>query len=45
MHLGKNFNTYRFADHMEQVIDLLKRVTTVSVETQAMVDAMTKATR
>jgi predicted helicase len=29
----EKFNTYRFADHKERVIDLLKRVTTVSVRT------------
>ena len=29
--IWEKFNTYRFADYMEQVIDLLKRVTTVSV--------------
>ncbi|WP_397572897.1 type ISP restriction/modification enzyme [Silanimonas sp.] len=34
------FNTYRFADHKERVVDLLARVTRVSVETQAIVDAM-----
>ena len=27
------FNTYRFADYKEQVIDFLQRVCTVSVET------------
>ena len=27
------FNTYRFADHKEQVIDLLMRVSTVSART------------
>ncbi len=26
-------NTYKFADHKERVIDLLRRVTTISVET------------
>ena len=31
--IRKKFNTYRFADHKEHVIDLLRRVTTVSVET------------
>lgn len=31
--IREHFNTYRFADHKEHVIDLLKRVTTVSVET------------
>ena len=34
------FNTYRFADYKEHVIDLLLRVTRVSVETQKIVDAM-----
>ncbi len=29
----EKFNTYRFADYKEQVIDLLKRVCTVSVKT------------
>lgn len=31
--IRERFNTYRFADHKERVIDLLARVTTVSVET------------
>ncbi len=31
--IRERFNTYRFADHKEHVIDLLQRVTTVSVET------------
>jgi predicted helicase len=39
------FNTYRFADHKEKVIDLLARVTRVSVETQAIVVAMRSAAR
>ena len=34
------FDTYRFADHKEKVIDLLARVTTVSVETVRMTEAM-----
>ena len=34
------FDTYRFADYKETVIDLLMRVTTVSVETMAVVEAM-----
>lgn len=38
------FNTYRLADHKETVIDLLGRVTTVSVETVRIVTAM-KANR
>lgn len=39
------FNTYRFADHKERVIDLLARVTRVSVETQRITDAMKTTTR
>ena len=31
--IRKRFNTYRFEDHKEEVITLLKRVTTVCVET------------
>jgi predicted helicase len=38
--IREKFDTYRFADHKERVIDLLMRVTTVSVETVAIVDAM-----
>ncbi len=34
------FNTYRFADYKEKVVDLLMRVTTVSVETVKIVEAM-----
>jgi len=34
------FNTYRFADYKETVVDLLARVVTVSVETVAITDAM-----
>ena len=29
----EKFNTYRFAEHKEQVIELLQRVCTVSVQT------------
>ena len=43
--IREKFNTYRFADHKEAVIDLLKRVTTVSVETMQIVDAMRKIKR
>ena len=39
------FDTYRFADHKEKVIDLLARVTTVSVETMRIVNAMRAAPR
>ena len=34
------FNTYRFADHKERVIELLQRVCTVSVNTMDVVDDM-----
>jgi predicted helicase len=34
------FNTYRFADYKEHVINILLRVTRVSVETQEIVEAM-----
>ena len=40
--IREKFDTYRFADHKEKVIDLLLRVTRVSVETQAIVAAMRK---
>ena len=38
--IKEKFNTYRFADHKERVIDLLKRVCTVSVKTMDVVDGM-----
>ena len=38
--IAANFNTYRFADHKERVIDLLQRVCTVSVKTMDVVDDM-----
>ena len=38
--IREKFNTYRFADHKEKVIDLLKRVTRVSVDTMKIVEAM-----
>jgi predicted helicase len=43
--IREKFDTYRFADYKEKVIDLLARVTTVSVETVRIVDAMKTATR
>ena len=43
--IREKFDTYRFADYKEKVIDLLKRVTTVSVETVAITDAMKGARR
>jgi predicted helicase len=42
--IAEKFNTYRFADYKEQVIDLLMRVTTVSVETMKIVKEMPKET-
>ncbi|MFT3844658.1 MAG: N-6 DNA methylase [Lacibacter sp.] len=38
--IAEKFNTYRFADYKEQVIDLLQRVCTVSVETMKVVGRM-----
>jgi len=39
------YNTHRFADYKEQVIDLLRRVTAVSVGTQELVEAMKEVKR
>ena len=38
--IRERFDTYRFADHKEKVVDLLQRVTTVSVETVRITEAM-----
>ena len=38
--IREKFNTYRFSDHKEGVIDLLQRVCTVSVATMEIVDSM-----
>ena len=38
--IAAKFNTYKFADHKERVIDLLQRVCTVSVETIRLIDQM-----
>ena len=38
--IRERFNTYRFADHKERVIDLLGRVCAVSVRTMEIVDGM-----
>ena len=40
--IAEKFNTYRFADHKERVIDLLERVCTVSARTMEIVDSMTR---
>jgi predicted helicase len=38
--IAEKFNTYRFADYKDHVIDLLKRVCTVSVETMKIIRDM-----
>ena len=38
--IREKFNTYRFSNHKERVIDLLRRVCTVSVATIEVVDSM-----
>jgi len=43
--IRERFNTYRFADYKESVIDLLMRVTAVSVRTQEIISAMASAGR
>lgn len=43
--IAAKFNTYRFRDYKDKVIDLLARVTRVSVETMAIVEAMRTARR
>ena len=43
--IREKFNTYRFADHKERVIESLRRVTTVSVRTVEIVEAMRVAPR
>jgi predicted helicase len=43
--IREKFNIYRFVDYKETVIDLLMRVTTVSVHTNAITEAMKKITR
>jgi predicted helicase len=43
--IREKFDTYRFVGYKDKVIDLLERVTTVSVETQRIAKAMRKADR
>lgn len=43
--IREKFDTYRFADHKEKVIDLLQRVTTVSVQTVQITEAMKRVAR
>ena len=38
--IAEKFNTYKFADYKEKVIDLLKRVCTVSVDTMKIIEQM-----
>ncbi len=38
--IAEKFNTYRFADYKEYVIELLQRVCTVSVETRRIIGEM-----
>ena len=38
--IAEKFDTYRFADYKDHVIDLLKRVCTVSIETMKIIDEM-----
>ena len=38
--IREQFDTYRFADHKERVIDLLQRVCTVSVRTMELIDEL-----
>jgi len=40
--IAEKFNTYRFADYKLQVIDLLKRVCTVSIETMKIINEIKK---
>lgn len=40
--IAEKFNTYKFNDYKDQVIDLLKRVCTVSIETMKIIDEMEK---
>lgn len=43
--IREKFNTYRFSDHKEKVVDLIARVTRVSVETMEIVDMMREVER
>ena len=43
--IREKFNTYRFADYKEKVVDLIGRVTRVSVETVEITEAMRSAPR
>lgn len=40
--IREKFNTYKFADYKEQVIELLRKVTNVSIKTMKIIDQMPK---
>ncbi|OGU72517.1 MAG: DNA methyltransferase [Ignavibacteria bacterium RBG_16_34_14] len=40
--IAEKFNTYRFTDYKDHVIELIKKVTTVSVETMRIINEMEK---
>lgn len=40
--IAEKFNTYNFADYKEHVIELIKKVTTVSIETMKIIKGMSK---
>ena len=42
--IAEKFNTYRFTDHKERVMDLLARVCTVSVRTAEIIDELSQLT-
>jgi predicted helicase len=37
---AEKFNTYRFIDYIDKVIDIIKRITTVSLETMKIINQM-----
>jgi predicted helicase len=43
--IAEKFNNYRFADYKEEVIKLLKRVTTVSLETMKIIEEINQDLR
>ena len=43
--IREKFNTYRYKDYKERIVDLLMRITAVSVRTVGIVDAMKSASR
>jgi predicted helicase len=43
--IREKFDTYQFADYKEEIIELLARLTTISIETLRVARAMEKAAR